>query len=176
MKKYVTALILGATLMVSACGTPGLEAYKDSEPPIAIREYFTGHIRGWGMVQDRSGKVTRRFEVLLHGQWNGNDGTLEEHFSYYDGEKQQRVWHIHQLADGTFEGTAADIIGKATGSESGSAIRWNYTMDVTANGSTYRLDFDDWMFRMKDGVVMNRSYLKKFGVRVAEITIFLQKQ
>lgn len=29
---------------------------------------------------------------------------------------------------------------------------------------------------MRDGVVMNRSYLKKFGITVAEVTIFMQKQ
>ena len=29
---------------------------------------------------------------------------------------------------------------------------------------------------MNDGVLINRSYLKKFGLTVAELTIFMQKQ
>jgi hypothetical protein len=29
---------------------------------------------------------------------------------------------------------------------------------------------------MNDGVLMNRSYMKKFNLTMAEITIFMQKQ
>jgi hypothetical protein len=32
------------------------------------------------------------------------------------------------------------------------------------------------MWAMNDGVVVNRSYLKKFGFTVAELTLFMQKQ
>ena len=50
-------------------------------------------------------------------------------------------------------------------------------MDVTTEGgSTYRLKFDDWMWLMNDGVLMNRSYMKKFGITVGEITIFMKKK
>jgi hypothetical protein len=49
-------------------------------------------------------------------------------------------------------------------------------MDVPVGDSKYRLRFDDWMWAMNDGVLMNRSYMKKFGITVAEVTIFMQKQ
>jgi hypothetical protein len=49
-------------------------------------------------------------------------------------------------------------------------------MDLDVDGSTYRIRFDDWMWAMNDGVVVNRSYLKKFGFTVAELTLFMQKQ
>ncbi|MBL6621549.1 MAG: DUF3833 family protein, partial [Rickettsiales bacterium] len=39
----------------------------------------------------------------------------------------------------------------------------------------FRIKFDDWMWQLNDGVVINRSYLKKFGFTIAELTLFMQK-
>ena len=55
-------------------------------------------------------------------------------------------------------------------------MRWAYQMDLDVGDNTYRITFDDWMFLMNDGVLINRSYLKKFGITVAELTLFMQKQ
>ncbi len=55
-------------------------------------------------------------------------------------------------------------------------MRWNYVMDLPVDDTTYRIRFDDWMWVMNDGVLINRSYLKKFGITVSELTIFMQKQ
>lgn len=162
--------------MLSNCAAGDIDFYRDTEPRADIKEYFTGPISAWGMVQDWRGRVTRRFDIKLVGEWDGDVGTLTEHFDYYDGEKQQRVWTIHKLADGSFEGRASDILGKATGSTQGSAVRWNYVMDLPVGDTSYHIRFDDWMWLMNDGVLINRSYLKKFGITVAELTIFMQKQ
>jgi hypothetical protein len=110
--------------------------------------------------------VARNIDVL----------TLTEHFDYYDGKTQERVWTIKKLDDGSYEGTASDIIDKAIGKSQGSAVNWSYVMDVPVDDTTYRLRFDDWMWVMNDGVLINRSYLKKFGITVSELTIFMQKQ
>ncbi|HCQ71641.1 MAG TPA: DUF3833 domain-containing protein, partial [Rhodospirillaceae bacterium] len=69
-----------------------------------------------------------------------------------------------------------DIIGTATGHTAGNAMRWAYAMDLDVGEKTYRITFDDWMFLMNDGVLINRSYLKKFGLTVGELTLFMQKQ
>ncbi|HSC68831.1 MAG TPA: DUF3833 family protein, partial [Cellvibrio sp.] len=90
--------------------------------------------------------------------------------------KQKRVWTIKKIADGSYEGTASDIIDKATGKAEGSAVHWNYVMDLPVKDTTYKIRFDDWMWLMNDGVLINRSYLKKFGFTVSELTIFMQKQ
>jgi hypothetical protein len=141
-----------------------------------IKEYFNGPIKAWGFVQNRSGKVVRKFDVELIGTWEGDEGTLVENFDYYDGEKQQRIWKIVKIGENQYEGRAGDILGKANGEISGSAMRWEYKMDLPVGNKTYKIDFDDWMFRMNDGVLINRSYLKKFGITMAELTLFMQKQ
>ncbi|HMY41368.1 MAG TPA: DUF3833 family protein, partial [Marinagarivorans sp.] len=116
------------------------------------------------------------FDIAMQGSWQGNQGTLVEDFSFYDGKKQQRIWHITAKGDGSFEGRADDILDKARGLSFGNALQWTYVMDVPVKDGSYRMHFDDWMWAMHDGVLINRSYMKKFGITFAEITIFMQKQ
>ena len=162
--------------MLSSCDSSPLSPYAEMKPAMDLKAFFNGSIKGWGIVQDWRGKVVSRFDVEMQGTWNGNVGTLNEQFRYYDGSTQQRIWTITQRPDGNYEGTADDIIDKAEGATSGNAARWVYRMDVPVGDTTYRLRFDDWMWQMHDGVVINRSYLKKFGFTVAELTLFMQKK
>lgn len=171
----LTAL-LGAILMLSSCSSNSLEYYQGTTPKADIKEYFNGPIKAWGIVQDWRGRVTMRFDIEMVGKWDGDTGTLIEKFTYYDGKKQERIWTIKKLADASYEGTASDIIDKATGQTNGNAARWNYVMDLPVGDTSYRIRFDDWMWQMNDGVLINRSYLKKFGFTVSELTIFMQKQ
>lgn len=162
--------------MFSGCSSNDMDYYEGTTPKADIKEYFNGPIKAWGIVQDWRGRVTRRFDIDMVGKWEGDTGTLTEHFEYYDGKTQDRVWTIRKLADGKYEGTAPDVLDKATGESKGSAVRWNYVMDLPVDDTTYRIRFDDWMWVMNDGVLINRSYLKKFGLTVSELTIFMQKQ
>ncbi len=162
--------------MLSSCTATKIDYYKGTTPPADVRAYFNGPVKAWGIVQDWRGRVVRRFDVQMVGEWDGDVGTLTEHFDYYDGKTQKRVWTIKKLPDGSYEGTASDIIDKATGQSAGSAVRWSYVMDLPVDDTTYRIRFDDWMWVMNDGVLINRSYLKKFGITVSELTIFMQKQ
>lgn len=169
-------LLMGLMTLLSACAGPTLDHYKDQSPPLNLESYFNGPIKAWGVIQDRKGHVTRRFDVTMNGTWDGDTGTLEEDFVYYDGETQKRTWIIKKIDNKNYEGTAGDILDKATGQIEGNAMRWAYQMDLDVGDKTYRITFDDWMFLMNDGVLINRSYLKKFGITVAELTLFMQKQ
>ena len=177
MKFIATTLLAISATVLTACGGMSLKPYKAEEPQMSLRDYFNGEIEAWGIVQDRSGEVIQRFDIDLTGTWAGNEGTLEETFHYYDGRTEERTWRITDLGNGDYEGRAGDIIGIAESQTAGNAANWAYTMDVTTEGgSTYRLKFDDWMWLMNDGVLMNRSYMKKFGITVGEITIFMKKK
>lgn len=159
-----------------SCTEQNLQDYASEKPRFDLKDYFNGSIKAWGLVQDYTGEVTRRFEVDMIGSWQDNVGTLEEDFVYSDGEEQRRVWIITKHSDSRYTGKAQDIIGEATGEVAGNAMRWAYEMDLVVDGETYRITFDDWMYLMNDGVLINRSYLKKFGFTVGELTLFMQKQ
>ena len=162
-------------MFIAGC-SPTVASYKNNTPKLTFEEFFNGPVMAHGIIQSRSGKVMRRFTVDMRGTWNGDKGTLEELFAYDDGERQERTWHVTRLADGSYTGTAPDIIGTATGEQAGNAIRWNYVMRIPVNGTTYDVKFDDWMFLMPDGTMLNRSMLTKFGIRVGEVSIYMQKK
>lgn len=175
--KFAVMLVSLLTLLSACDGNIEGENYLKNEPKLVLEEYFNGHVDAWGIIQDRSGNVISRFDATIIGSWKGNEGTLEEEFTYYDSnEKQYRTWIITKIDDTRYEGRAGDIIGTAIGKSFGNALFWTYEMDVPVDGTTYRLTFDDWIWGMNDGVVINRSYLKKYGVTVAEITIFMKKK
>jgi len=172
----ITILTIGAIMFLNACTGHSLTKYDNQKPEMDIKEYFTGPIKAWGIVQNRKGEVVRRFDVDMIGTWEGDIGTLDEDFEYYDGETQKRIWTIKKISNTKFEGRADDILDKATGEINGNAMRWAYQMDLPVGDKTYKVTFDDWMFLMNDGVLVNRSYIKKFGLTMAELTLFMQKQ
>ena len=175
MRKFPTLAIMGFTMFLCACTNTKLDSYAGTQPVMAFDKFFNGPIQGWGMVHNRSGKVIKRFDVYMVGSWEGNKGKLEEDFTYYDGEKQQRTWSIEKLADDRFVGRASDIVGEAPGRSVGSAIQWQYVMTVKSGGKEYNVNFDDWMFQMNGDVVMNRSKMTKFGIHVGDVTVFMKK-
>lgn len=169
-------ILFSALAVLGGCAGQSLTDYQDTQPSLNVEAYFTGPLKAWGIVQDRSGKVVRRFDVDLHGKIENGNIVLDEHFDYYDGEKQRRIWTIRSTGGSGYEGTASDILNTATGATEGGAMRWKYKMDLPVGDTTYRITFDDWMYLMNDGILINRSYLKKFGFTVAELTLVMQKQ
>jgi hypothetical protein len=39
--------------------------YRAEKPRLDLRNYFSGTVDGWGMFRDRSGKVVKRFSVVI---------------------------------------------------------------------------------------------------------------
>jgi len=94
--KRILMMALALTMLLAGCSTEVTE-YRQQQPRLDIFHYFQGNTEAWGMVQDRSGKQIRRFHVEIAGDVIGDTLTLNEHFVYDDGEKQQRVWHIRRV-------------------------------------------------------------------------------
>jgi hypothetical protein len=161
-------------LFAAACATP-VRDYAGREPRLDLREYFEGPLTAWGIVQDRSGEVTRSFRVDMVGRWEGDSGVLEEDFTWSDGELQRRVWHFRQLDEHRYSGTAADVVGEARGEAFGNALHWRYDLVLPWNDGTIQVALDDWMWQIQDNVLVNRSTIRKFGFRVGEVTLFFQK-
>ena len=167
-------LLIGALILASGCATLTPQDYASEKPKLDLATYFNGKVEGWGMVQDRAGKVLRRMVVVLECTWNGNEGVLDESFQWSDGKTEKRVWKIRKDGD-RYIGTAGDVVGEARGEASGNALRWNYVLALPVGDSVYNVDMDDWMWMIDDKTLANRTTMSKFGVRVAEISIFFRK-
>lgn len=171
-------LILAAAFLVSACSVSvDGEKYLNAGEDFDLFEFFEGDVKAWGIVQDRDGNLLQRFEVDIIGGVQGNELTLDETFTYSIGDgAKARVWTINKLEDGSYTGGAGDIAGPASGQDFGNAFYWAYEMDLPVDNSTYRVNFQDWIWAFDDRTIVNRSYIKKFGIVWSEVTIFMQKQ
>ncbi len=172
---YQFSLALSTVLLLSSC-TTSLEDYQQTTPALDIQKYFSGKLIAWGMVQDYSKNVTRRFCVELDGQWQGNNGLLKEVFYFADGEISYRNWRLTKLTDGKYQGGAEDVVGDAFGQQSGFAFQWQYDLRVPIDGNEVQFSLDDWMYQIDEYRLFNRTTMNKFGINVAEITLFFDKQ
>ncbi|QIX98278.1 DUF3833 domain-containing protein [Cedecea sp. FDAARGOS_727] len=169
------ALGLMLLILLTGCSTE-ITDYQHQEPKLDIFHYFQGKTEAWGMVQDSNGKQVRRFHAEIVGEIIGTTLTLNEHFVYDNGERQQRVWHIRRTHADNYEGTADDIEGVAKGQASGNAFNWRYSMNVKADGSTWLLHFDDWMYLQDNMHLFNKTEMKKFGITVGTATLFFTRK
>jgi len=173
MKLWMTALI---ALGLAGCSSLPVEHYANEKPALDLKTYLNGTLDAWGIFQGRSGEVKKLFHVVIDAQWEGDNGTLDEHFTWSDGTTSRRVWKLKALGNGRFSGTAHDVVGEAAGQSAGNALQWKYVLAVPVDGKTWHVDMDDWMYLMDDRVMMNRTTMRKWGFRVGEISLTFVKR
>ena len=169
--------ILLATILLTNCSGSQMKPidFKDQKPRLIIEDYLSGNVKAWGILQDRSGKVTRQFSADLNGEWDGKQLILNENFNWSDGEVQKRKWQITKLDEHNYEGTAGDVVGKAKGYSYGPAFKFEYVLLVPIKGKEIKITFDDWIFKQDEKVAINRATMTKFGIKVAELTVMFVK-
>ena len=150
--------------------------YQNNTPKIDLRTYLNGKAKAWGILEDRSGKITRRFTVEMETTWSGSSGILKEYFVFDDGEKSERTWKIEYKDDNSFTATAGDVIGFASGKQAGNALQMKYVLDLKVGEKSYHVNLDDWMFQLDEKRIVNKSEIKKFGIVFARLTIFFEKE
>lgn len=171
-----TSVAAASVLALAGCAAPDIQDYASERPALDLRSYFNGTIDGYGIFTDRGGKVVRRFTVVIQCRWSGDQGVLDEDFTYSDGTKENRVWRITRLSDGRYTGTAGDIVGQARGVARGNTLNWSYTMALPVDGRVIEVQFDDWMYLMDDTVMLNKAEMSKFGIRLGEVTLAFRKR
>jgi hypothetical protein len=152
-----------------------IEDFEGQEPKLVLEEYFEGRTKAWGIFEDRFGNLKRQFVVDIVGTWDGETLVLDEDFVYADGETDRRVWTLTKTGENSYEGTADDVDGIARGRTAGNAFTWEYDIDLQVGDRTWNVHFEDWMFLQGDGVLVNRAYVSKWGIRVGSATIFFRK-
>ena len=169
--KIIFALI--ALILLTSCSGNNMKPidFKDQKPRLIIEEYLSGSVKAYGILQNRSGIVTRQFTADLNGKWDGKQLILDEKFHWSDGEIQTRQWQITKIDEHHYEGTAEDVVGIAKGFSYGPAFKFEYVLLVPVKGKEIKITFDDWIFMQDDRVAINKATMTKFGFKVAELTV-----
>ena len=175
MAAGATAGLFGGGLL-SGCAAPKIADYAGEKPVLDMQRYFNGTLDAYGVFTDRSGKVVKRFTVVMQCSWRGDMGVLDEDFSYSDGSRQRRVWRLTRLDGQRYEGRADDVIGTASGEQRGNAFHWTYTLALPVDGTVYEVQFDDWMYLVDERVMLNKAQMRKFGVFLGEVTLSFTKR
>ena len=150
-------------LFLSSCADHSIKSYSDELPKINLREFFNGEIYALGIVQDRSGRVIKRFKVDIRASWIGSKAILDEKFTYSDGTKSSRVWELEE-------------VGVASGETAGNVFYFEYNLDLPVDETTYEVNFEDWMYLLDKNTLLARSYMNKWGFDLGEVTIVMNKK
>ncbi|NDH52900.1 MAG: DUF3833 domain-containing protein [Betaproteobacteria bacterium] len=175
-RHLIAAAAAAAVAVLAGCASPQIGDYRDEKPVLELRSYFNGTLDAHGVFTDRWGKVVKRFTVRMQCSWQGKDGVLDEDFLYSDGSRQKRVWRLTDLGDGHFEGRADDVVGVARGQQMGNTFHWTYTLALPVDGRVYEVQFDDWMYLVDGQVMLNRAEMRKFGIRLGDVTLSFTKR
>lgn len=179
--RILTRLIylIGVLACLNSCSSVNIQDYANEKPTLKLSEYFNGTVSAYGIFTDRSGKVVKRFTVLIQGSWETKNGqrvgTLDESFTYSDGTKDKRIWTITETEANQYIGTASDVVGQARGQASGNALNWTYTLKLPVDNDVYDVQFNDWMYLINNQVMLNRASMSKFGIYLGEVTLSFHK-
>ncbi|MFU8765111.1 MAG: DUF3833 domain-containing protein [Haliea sp.] len=170
------ALLLAMTLGLAGCTPVTVQDYADNRPLLVPEEFFQGQLTAHGVIKNRSGKVIRYFNADIKAYWENGIGTLEEDFIFDDGEPERRVWTLTPQADGSYTGTAGDVIGDGQITLAGNSMFLDYVLRIPYNDGTLDLRIDDRMYLVNPTMLINESTMTKFGVRVGEILLVIEKR
>lgn len=176
MKKFRFLFLLAIISPLFSCTSVKVQDYAEEKPQLVLEDYLNGTLDAYGIFQDRSGKVKKRFHCLIKANWDNNVGTLDESFTYSDGTTSKRIWKIKKTSDNKYIGTAADVDGEAIGVVAGNAFQWRYTLQLEVDKTVYHVNFDDWMFLMDQKIMLNRSEMSKFGINLGAVTLTFIKR
>jgi len=178
MQKLLSCLVLSllTLLTLSGCSSLSVSEYADRTPTLELESFFNGDLTAHGIVKNRSGKVIRYFNAEIKAYWDGKVGTLEEDFIFDDGEKQRRVWKLVRQADGSYIGTAGDVVGDGRAEVAGNSMFLDYILEVTYGDGSIDLAIDDRMYLVQPDILINESVMTKFGFRVGEIVLVIKKK
>ncbi|MFT5121720.1 MAG: hypothetical protein ACI9TH_001053 [Kiritimatiellia bacterium] len=169
-----SALIV-TLLLLSSCSSVRVQEYAQQTPRMIPEDFFNGNLTAHGVVKNRSGKVIRYFNARIKAYWNDEVGTLEEDFVFDDGEMQRRVWTLTRQADGSYLGTAGDVVGEAHGEVAGNSMFLKYTLAVPLKKGDIHLTIDDRMYLVDPDTLINESQMRKWGLEVGQILLVIRK-
>jgi len=143
--------------------------------PLRFTDFFEGEATAWGVFVDLFGVVRQHLTVQLTGSWHGSRFHLDEIFDYGTGERETRQWVVQDIDNGSFTAACADCIGPVTGTNGGDGIRMTYDYNLPMGGRRLVVSFDDRMHRVGPTRVFNRAAMKKFGVTLGHVLLFIEK-
>lgn len=140
-----------------------------------LLSWFEGESLAEGVFEDRKGRVKRRFHVEMIGRPTPEGLILEERFFFDDGERQERTWHLTRGDGLTFSGTCHDAVSRAAGHFAPGAAYLTSELRLAVGSRRIAMRFDDVFYDAGKGMMLNRSTVSKWGIRLGQVLILFRK-
>jgi hypothetical protein len=144
-----------------------IDDFKDTTPAFLPEEFFNGQLEGWGVLESLVGGLQKRATIKAEGKWDEQAQAVHftETYRFDDGHEDTLRWTIRKLGPGNYSGSELRLDGEATGEQAGCAFHWKYTRDTPqADGSSTKLNFDDWFYRIDDRACIVRGSAGRAGL------------
>jgi Protein of unknown function (DUF3833) len=101
--------------------------------------------------------------------------TVVEDFLYDDGQQDRLTWVFRETGTGRWTGKREDTVGEATVIEENGRISLSYTADFKSPSGVNRLGFQDILYALPDGSVVNDAVVSKAGIAVASVRFVIRR-
>ena len=161
--------ILLLLMVLVGCSEP-LPLDRFGGPGFDPVRFFTGHVRSWGVMENRGGGPTSIVTTDCTGTVVDGELRMTQTLHVGDDPAQTREWRMRRTGPGVYEATANDMVGPATGTASGRAFHWRWTLALSPGNPLKNVTMDQWWYLQEDGSMLNRTIVTKLGVIAAEVT------
>ncbi|MHB1303706.1 MAG: DUF3833 family protein [Acidiphilium sp.] len=142
-------------------------AFQGSSPRMRPEIFFAGVTRSTGVLENRAGAPTRRFEVKSYGRMLP-DGSfrLDQSVSFDHHPPKLRSWTMRRVGAHHYVATLTDASGPVKAEAYGNLFHLRYPMKSPFGG-----EMEQWLYLQPDGhTVVNEATIRVFGVVVAHLS------
>ncbi len=171
MKVFFGFSAVVAILSATSFGAMKITDFAQATPRLDPIQFFSGHTKSSGVLEDRGGAPTQRVQTETRGSREGETLHLEQDLFFSGGKKQHRSWKIRRLDAHHFEATANDMVGVAHGAAYGNVFTWTFTLATSPGNALANVQMTQWMYLQPDGrTLLNHTTIRKFGFVLAQVT------
>lgn len=152
--------------------------FAGTGPAFRPEDFFDGKLEGWAVLEGPLGGLERRASIKAEGSHEKSSGVtrFREVWTFDDGQIDILNWLIRSLGENRYSGQEGTLDGEAEGECAGCAFHWVYTREVPGkDGSSTKLNFDDWFFRIDETGVVVKGSAGRLGIPFATARVTYRK-
>jgi hypothetical protein len=174
-RRLLLATMPAAAFTLAGCASPTADDYAAEKPVLDLRRYFNGMLDALACSPTAAARWCAASPWCMDCRWQGDDGVLDEDFTYSDGTRQRRIWRLtRRLAMAATPAAPTTWWAKPRARP---RQRCTGNTPWPAGGRAHlNVQFDDWMYLMDDKVMLNKAVMSKFGIQLGEVTLSFTKR
>jgi hypothetical protein len=162
------ALALVSLTFLSGCSAVlPPPAFEGTAPEMRPEAFFAGQTTSTGVLENRSGAPTQRFQVQGSGELRP-DGRLQlvQSITFEGQPPRERTWVLTKVDDHHYVGTLSDASGSVHAEAYGNLFYVNYPMKEPSLGR-----MEQWLYLQPDGrTVVNESTVSLLGITAVRLS------